>query len=102
MHGRFADHQALRGEGILKQADPQAIAAAQGRLHEGAIADAFAMGQLSFAQQLASQAVDVGIDQAFLDALKAKKFERYARTQCGRTVEGNSPAFKKIAEEQNV
>lgn len=26
----------------------------------------------------------------------------YARTQCGRTVEGNSPAFKKIAEEQNV
>lgn len=59
---------------VLKHADPQAMAVGQGRVNSGALADAYAMGQLSMAQQLASQAAHAGVDQDFLDAFKTGKF----------------------------
>jgi hypothetical protein len=59
---------------VLKGVSAQTLAAAQGREHTGEVADAYALGQLSFAQQLASLASHTSIDQEFLVALKAGKF----------------------------
>lgn len=58
----------------LKSAHPDAIAVIQGRRCEGPAADAYALGQIGFAHQLAASAANSRIDESFLNALKATKF----------------------------
>lgn len=62
---------------VLKDVHPDVIDVIQGRQRSGAAADAYALGQIGFAHQLAASAAHSRIDESFLDALKATKFSVY-------------------------
>lgn len=62
---------------ILKKAHPEAIAVIQGRLLEGPVVDAYSLGQIGFAHQMAANAASSRVDELFLNALKTTKFAVY-------------------------
>lgn len=64
---------------LLRAAHPDAIAAATGRTRTDSVADAFALGQINFAQQLTALAGNSRIEDGFLEALRASKFSPYLR-----------------------
>lgn len=62
---------------LLKRAHPEAIAVIQGRLREGPVVDAYSLGQIGFAHQIAANAASSRVDELFLKALKTTKFAVY-------------------------
>lgn len=64
---------------LLDDANPQVIGVIHGLQKRGAVAEAFALGQISFAQQLAASAASVRIDEPFLKLLTERKFAPYLK-----------------------
>lgn len=59
---------------VLKKAHPEAIAVIQGGIVEGPVVEAYALGQIDFAHQIAASAANARVDETFLNAIKASKF----------------------------